>query len=100
MKVLHGLIPQIREKIVNMPYQVCLYPKAERDLSKLSRDMLRRISATIDSLAVNQRPHGCKKLKNQTGFRVRVGDYRILYEIDDKLHCVYVFGIPHRSESY
>ena len=63
--------------------------------------MTGRISATIDELRVQPRPHNSKKLSgSRDQWRVRVGDYRILYEINDKAREVRVFAVGHRREIY
>lgn len=60
-----------------------------------------RIVGAIDGLALNPRPAGCKKLKGEDGvWRVRVGDYRILYEVRDSRLEVLVIDIANRSEAY
>ena len=59
-----------------------------------------RISRAILSLEKNPFPSGCKKLKNRDGFRIRVGDYRVLYLVDVKLKQIVVGSIGHRREVY
>ncbi len=75
---------------------------AERDLSKLSREVAVRVAAAIDTLAVDPCPHGCLLLHNRRPptWRVRVGDWRVLYQIDDSAGIVMVTGIRHRSKAY
>lgn len=83
-------------------YQVKLESKAETDLRKLPNEILRRIDSTISTLENNPRPRGVKKLsgKKKEGWRVRVGNYRILYRIDDGKKVVLIYRIRHRSEAY
>jgi len=82
-------------------YIIELRPAARRDLNDLPRDILPRISRKIDSLAGNPRPPGVEKLSgSEDSYRVRVGDYRILYEIRDKALLVVVVRIRHRREAY
>ena len=84
-----------------MSYIIELRPAARRDLNDLPRDILPRISRKIDSLAGNPRPPGVEKLSgSEDSYRVRVGDYRILYEIRDKALLVVVVRIRHRREAY
>jgi mRNA interferase RelE/StbE len=87
-----------------MQYQIDLKPCAARDLSRLARDVQKRVSVSIDSLKENPRSVGFKKLKlslhNQHLYRIRVGHYRIIYQIDDKTHVVLVVTIQHRREDY
>lgn len=84
-----------------MPYAIEFRPSARRDLKDLPREILQRISRKIDSLADNPRPPGVEKLSgSEDSYRVRVGDYRILYEIRDKVLLVVVVRIRHRREAY
>ena len=84
-----------------MSYQVYLSPGSERDLVRLPKNIQVEAQKVIDSLVLNPRPNGCKKLSNQDLFRVRFStDYRIIYEINDKLHYVLVQIIGHKSKVY
>ncbi len=84
-----------------MAYRVELTPAAQRDLRSLDRPVLRRIDARIRSLAEEPRPHGVEKLAGDSEvYRVRVGDYRILYQIDDAVLVVLVVRVRHRREVY
>jgi mRNA interferase RelE/StbE len=83
-----------------MPYVVTLKVSASRQFSKLPEDMQRRISKALDALGDNPRPPGCKRLTNKSKWRVRVGDYRIIYEIQDAVLVVLVVEIAHRREVY
>ena len=69
-----------------MSYALRLERAAERDLDRVPTDVLRRIDAKLMGLKRNPRPHGAIKLEGRQGqgWRVRVGDYRILYTIDDE----------------
>ncbi len=58
------------------------------------------IKTAIYSLAANPRPHGCKKLKGRDGYRIRVGDYRIIYNIFDNILTVDVVALGHRKDIY
>ena len=63
--------------------------------------MRRRIEPKIDALAENPRPHGARKIEGQeTAFRLRVGDYRIVYEVHDRALIVMVMIVGHRREVY
>ena len=82
-------------------YEILLEKQAEKDLKKLPNDLFERIIPAIRNLNQNPRPVGCLKLKNSLqDYRIRVGDYRIIYEIDDKNQIVKVMKIRHRRESY
>ena len=85
-----------------MNYTVLLESRAERDLDQLPRDMLARIDAKLTSLARNPRPRGASKLAGKAGggWRVRAGDYRILYTIDDASETVSVYRVRPRSDVY
>lgn len=82
-------------------YTVQLKPAAERDLKKIKdQAILRRIAGAIDALATNPRPPNAKALQGDNSIlRIRVGDYRILYTIEDAL-LVLVVRIGHRREVY
>lgn len=84
-----------------MPYTIELRPTARRDLKAFSREILRRISRKIDSLADNPRPPGVEKLSGgENSYRVRAGDYRILYDIRDEVLLVIIVRVRHRREAY
>lgn len=87
-----------------MPYTVQLTPAADRQLRRLfQRDaaIAGRIIQAIVDLEADPRPVGCKKLKGtKSTFRVRVGDYRILYDVIDQQLVVTVVGLGHRREVY
>jgi mRNA interferase RelE/StbE len=84
-----------------MSYEVKITSAAQRQLAALPEDVLRRIDSKILSLADNPRPPGVKKLKAEVGlYRIRVGDYRIVYTIDDSISTVVVVKIGHRSDVY
>jgi mRNA interferase RelE/StbE len=62
---------------------------------------LKRVVPKIESLAVQPRPSGCKKLKGEKErWRLRVGDYRVIYSIDDRTRVVDVVTLRHRREAY
>ena len=82
-------------------YRVLLRPAARRDLDHIPDRICSRVLGKIGRLAANPRPPGSRKLVGGTDeWRLRAGDYRILYEIDDKTHMVLVFRIRHRREAY
>ena len=82
-------------------YEVYLEQAAERDLRRLSAEEFHRIVPQIKALADNPRPFGCHKITgSKSDWRIRVGDYRVLYEIDAKAKIVRVFRIRHRREVY
>ena len=82
-------------------HEILLAGQAERDLKRLPADVYQRVIAEIKILAENPRPPGCKKLTgSKHDWRIRVGEYRVLYEIDDKAHVVRVMGVRHRKDVY
>ena len=81
-------------------YQVNLKKSVVKDLEKLPDIVLKRIQKTILALSSNPRPDGCKKLKGRDDYRVRIGDYRILYFIDDDIVTVEVVRVQHRKDVY
>ena len=81
-------------------YTLLFSPSARRDFKKLPREVTKNISAAIDTLKNSPRPAGCKKLTNRDAYRIRVADYRIIYEIHDKTVTVLVVRIRHRKEAY
>lgn len=82
-------------------YEVLLERTAERDLKKLYVVEYRRIIPAIQALADNPRPVGSRKISgSQRDWRVRIGDYRVVYEIDDKARHVNVMRVRHRREVY
>ena len=85
-----------------MAYTIHLERRAEREFRRLPREVIRRIDAMFRQLASNPRPVGVVKLSGRTasGWRVRVGEYRILYQIDDSRNRIDVYRIKHRREAY
>ncbi len=81
-------------------YRVEVQRSAERDLERLSKILFDRISAQLVALAEGPRPPGAEKLTGLEAFRVRVGDYRIIYEVDDSAGVVVVTRVRHRREVY
>jgi mRNA interferase RelE/StbE len=82
-------------------YDVVLASSAEKELKRLSSQLIARMIGRLESLASNPRPPGCKKLKGgDREWRIRVGDYRAVYTIDDTKLLVEVTRIRHRSEVY
>jgi mRNA interferase RelE/StbE len=84
-----------------MAYRVLLRPAAIRDLEKLETKIKSRVERVMDALAENPRPRGAKKLAGfNDEWRVRVGDYRVLYVINDRDKSLTVARVAHRSEAY
>jgi len=84
-----------------MAYAVFLRPAGLRDLQNLPPNLRERVESAFDALAENPRPPGCKKLVGfEDEWRVRIGEYRVLYVIDDKNHRVTIARVAHRREAY
>ena len=82
-------------------HEVLLECGAERDLNRLTPDVFQSVIAAICGLKISTRPPGPKKLTGtRGGWRLRVGDYRIIYEIDDRAKCVRILRVRHRREVY
>ncbi|MFH0800139.1 MAG: type II toxin-antitoxin system RelE/ParE family toxin [Pseudomonadota bacterium] len=83
-----------------MSYQVLLLPRSRMDLDSFDGRVFAKICIAINNLAKNPRPVGGIKLTNDNGHRIRVGDYRVLYRIDDKGKKVFIYRVRHRREVY
>ncbi len=82
-------------------YKVALTESSVKELSSLPGSAVARIAARIEKLADNPRPSGCKKLKGGVNeWRIRIGDYRVIYTIEDTAKAVDVTRIAHRKEVY
>jgi mRNA interferase RelE/StbE len=83
-----------------MNYEVILTTRAARDLRRLSPDVRERVLAAMMALENDPRPPGCCKLSSGAEWRIRAGDYRILYLIDDPARRVTITHIGHRRNVY
>ncbi|MDR2449492.1 MAG: type II toxin-antitoxin system RelE/ParE family toxin [Prevotellaceae bacterium] len=81
-------------------YTVYLSKKAQLTLDRLSDHLVAPILFAIEKLSDNPRPAGCKKLKGQYGYRIRVGNYRIIYDIIDNKLIVEIIAIGNRKDIY
>lgn len=82
-------------------YAITFARSARKELEALSRPLVARVLNRIEALARDPRPPGCRKLVGQGNmWRVRVGDYRVIYEIDDGRRTVDISAIRHRSDAY
>jgi mRNA interferase RelE/StbE len=82
-------------------YEVYLERAAERDLRKLPAETFHPIIPRIRALAETPRPPGCRKLTgSDSDWRIRIGEYRVIYEIDDAGKTVRIFRVRHRREAY
>lgn len=83
-----------------MRYQVLLPKSVRKQLDRLPDELANRILARLAALETNPRPPDVKKLKGRDAWRIRVGDYRVIYEIHDRQLVVLVITIGHRREIY
>ena len=83
-----------------MTYRLDFTAGAARQLRKLPESIRDRLAPHLSALADSPRPAGAKKLKGEEGYRIRVGDYRILYEIQDNASRVLIVQVGHRREVY
>ena len=81
-------------------YNVRILRRAIKDIAKLPQDYTRLLSQHIEHLTENPRPPGAKKLRGRTDYSLRVGVYRVLYDINDRADTVTVFRVKHRREAY
>jgi len=83
-----------------MAYQVLIKRSAQKELDALPKSLRERIVRRLLSLEADPRPSGSKKLQGEESYRLRVGDYRALYTIDDQNRIVTVYAVGHRREVY
>lgn len=83
-------------------HEIVLSAPAERDLKRLPAALFRRVIAAMRALAAVPRPPGARKLhgSGRDDYRLRVGDYRVLYEVDDTARLVRIMRVRHRREAY
>lgn len=83
-----------------MNYSVFILARAQRELTALPKRDYERVKSAIAGLSQNPRPAGCVKLTGREGWRLRVGQYRVVYEIDYTAQVVTILNIGHRREIY
>jgi mRNA interferase RelE/StbE len=84
-----------------MSYQILIRRPAEKEIADLPPKIRSRIAEKIRTLADEPRPTGCKKLSGEDrAWRIRIGDYRVVYEIDDAIKHVEVRVVAHRKDVY
>jgi len=82
-------------------YVVSFRRSADKELQKLDVTTQRRVLRAVEPLAKNPRPDGCRKLQgSDDAYRIRVGDYRVIYTVDDKVLIVAVERVRHRRDVY
>lgn len=83
-----------------MSYRLLIQPRVETDLRALPKTEFLRVDSGILGLQENPRPAGCKKLRGREGWRIRVGSYRVVYDIDDGQKTVVIRAVLHRKDVY
>lgn len=83
-----------------MSYQILFEKASIKSLRKLPVDAQVKIIEAIEKLSEEPRPHGCKKLEGREGYRIRIGDYRVIYLINDNTVTVLILDIGKRKEIY
>ncbi|MGO8792165.1 MAG: type II toxin-antitoxin system RelE family toxin [Terriglobia bacterium] len=84
-----------------MPYTIRFTPRAQRDFSALDRTIQQRLRRHIDRLGENPFPPGAKKLHaEEPYYRIRMGDYRVIYQVEARQLIIIVVKIGHRREVY
>ncbi len=81
-------------------YQLLIEKEVEKRLEKIPEPDYTRVKAAIFALANNPRPMGYKKLKGRPGYRLRQGDYRIVYDINEQILTVFIIAAGHRKDIY
>ena len=83
-----------------MAYAVNFTKQALKDLQRINEPVHTKIRRAIRSLAEDPRPNGCKKLKGREGYRIRIGNYRVIYEIFDDILLVEIVNLGDRKDVY
>jgi len=87
--------------MANLEYAITFARPARKELESLDRPLVDRILPVIESLTQNPRPAKCKKLSGvQNRWRIRIGDYRVVYQIFDDDKVVDIVAVRHRREAY
>ena len=81
-------------------YRVEIKKSAAKEIERLPRKDMQAVLERIESLSENPRPHDCKKLSAQEKYRIRCGNYRILYSVEDDILIVFVVKVGHRKDVY
>ena len=81
-------------------YSILVTKTAQKQLDKLSDEVVNTLLEAIMELADNPRPNGCKKLKGRDGYRIRKGNYRVIYDVFDEILVIEVLALGHRKDIY
>jgi len=83
-----------------MHYEILIERSAQKSLAKIPKSEQSKIIQSIENLSDNPRPHDSKKLSGRNGWRIRVGNYRVIYEIQNNQLIILVLSIGDRKEIY
>ncbi len=83
-----------------MSYTLVIGRQAQRALARIGEPDYSRITAAIQTLMTTPRPHGCKKLQDRDAWRIRIGQYRVIYQVNDTALIVTVVDVGHRRDVY
>ena len=84
-----------------MPYRLFIRRSAEKEIASLSIDLRNRVIERVRTLATTPRPIGCIKLSSEDrAWRIRIGDYRVVYAVNDSEHIVEIRTVAHRRDVY
>ena len=81
-------------------YKLLIEKQVQKQLEKIPEPDYSRVKNIINDLANNPRPAGYKKLKGRSGYRIRQGNYRVVYDIEDNILTVYILAAGHRRDIY
>jgi mRNA interferase RelE/StbE len=82
-------------------YRITFARSARRELEALDARLIQRIMAAVDALAKEPRPRGCRKLRGESNlWRIRIGEYRVVYAVYDEQQLVDIIAVRHRSKAY
>lgn len=83
-----------------MSYSLIIPKSIVKQIQSLPTEIQANVLEHLKSLQNNPRPHGCKKLRNTNGWRIRIGTYRIIFEIDDSQKEILLISVIHRKDAY
>lgn len=83
-----------------MQYSLSFSKQAFKELAKINEPYYANIKQSISNLTINPRPQGYKKLKGRSGYRIRIGNYRVIYEIIDRELIIDIIALGHRKDIY
>lgn len=82
-------------------YDICWKQSASKELRRLDRSMIPRVLSAVEALASDPQPSGCKKLQGAEHlWRIRIGEYRVIYSVDGTVLCIEIIKIGHRQSVY